>query len=335
VAVAAFDGALALAARAITRAVVARALEPSGELRAGNAILNVAFTVGAAVGPGIAGLIVAGFGVQTALLLDAISFYLIACILLSTRSMPELEPEAGRFRERLRAGLDYIRQIPALRQLLVAQSGALVFFAAVLPIEVIYVKDVLGAGDSGYGLLLASWGAGMVLGSIVFASVRRRPLPRLLFFSTLTVAAGYLGLAAAPSLALACAASVLGGTGNGVQWVSAVSAVQELSRQSMQARVVSVLESLAAAMPGVGFVLGGLVASVAEPRATFLVAGVGIIGIVAIASATLKGQWESVATDAEAPTEVEDPIVLELIPAGRTFDAGAEVPGQSKREVRP
>ena len=73
--VATIDGALALAGRALTRAVVAALLEPAGELRAGNAVLNVAFTGGAALGPGIAGLIVAGFGVQTALLLDAVSFY--------------------------------------------------------------------------------------------------------------------------------------------------------------------------------------------------------------------------------------------------------------------
>ena len=56
-----------------------------------------------------------------------------------------------------------------------------------------------------------------------------RSLPLLLFFSTLAVGAGYLGLAAAPTLAVACAASVLGGAGNGVQWVSAISAVQELT----------------------------------------------------------------------------------------------------------
>ena len=80
-----------------------------------------------------------------------------------------------------------------------------------IPIEVIYAKQTLGASDSGYGLLLASWGVGMVLGSIVFAAVRRAPLPLLLFFSTLAVGAGYLGLAAAPTLALACAASVVGG----------------------------------------------------------------------------------------------------------------------------
>ena len=105
----------------------------------------------------------------------------------------------------------------------------------------------------------------MVLGSIVFAALRRTPLPRLLFFSTLAVGIGYLGLAAAPTLALACAASVVGGTGNGVQWVALISAVQELTAQSMQARVMSVLESIGAAMPGVGFLLGGLIGAALQP----------------------------------------------------------------------
>ena len=52
VALATIDGALALTGRALTRAVVAALLEPAGELRAGNAMLNVAFTGGAALGPG-------------------------------------------------------------------------------------------------------------------------------------------------------------------------------------------------------------------------------------------------------------------------------------------
>ena len=134
-----------------------------------------------------------------------------------------------------------------------------------IPVEVIYAKETLGASDTGYGVMLASWGVGMVLGSLVFAAVRRAPLTSSRSSRTLAVGAGYLGLAAAPNLALACVASVVGGTGNGVQWVSAISAVQELTEAGMQARVMSVLESIGAAMPGVGFALGGLIAAVATP----------------------------------------------------------------------
>ncbi len=309
------DGALALTGRALTRAVVAALLEPAGELRSGNAVLNVAFTGSAALGPGIAGLIVAGFGVQSALLLDAASFYAIAWILLTAGPLPQAEPDPGRVRERVRAGIAYIREKPTLRRLLIAQGAAFVFFAAVIPIEVIYSKQTLGAGDSGYGLLLASWGVGMVLGSVVFAAVRRARLPVLLLFSTLAVGAGYLGLAAAPTLALACAASILGGAGNGVQWVSVISAVQELTAQGMQARVVSVLESIGAAMPGVGYLVGGLIATGASPRATFLFAGIGVIAIVLIAAPIMGTKWPlpEEKTGPEA-LDAEDEIMVELIP---------------------
>ncbi|HEX5712380.1 MAG TPA: MFS transporter [Solirubrobacterales bacterium] len=323
------DGALALAGRSLTRAVVAALLEPAGELRAGNALLNVAFTGGAAVGPALAGLVVAGFGVQTALLLDAASFYIIAWVLLTAGAMPRAEPEEGRMRDRVRAGVAYIREKVVLRRLLAAQGAAFIFFAAVIPVEVVYAKETLGAGDSGYGLLLASWGVGMVLGSVVFAAVRRASLALLLFFSTLAVGAGYLGLAVAPTLALACAASVLGGAGNGVQWVSTISAVQEMTAAGMQARVMSVLESIGAAMPGVGFIIGGVVAASASPRTAFLIAGIGVCGIVVLVTPKLGSNWpERVKSSTPNELDGDRDVVLELIPGSRYVQSV-----QSDREV--
>jgi len=330
VALAAVDGALALAGRALTRAVVATALEPSGELRAGNALLNVAFTGGAAIGPALAGLAVAGLGVQSALLLDAISFYVVAWILFSAGQMPQAEPEPGRMRDRVRAGLAYIRGETILRRVLTAQGAAFVFFAAVLPVEVVYVKETLDSTDTGYGLMLASWGGGMVLGSLIFARIRQASLADLLLVSTLAVGGGYLGLAVAPSLAVACLASLAGGAGNGIQWVAAISAVQELTADSMQARVMSVLESIGAAMPGLGFVLGGVIAAVASPRAAFLVAGAGVIGIVAVMAPLLKGKWPA-ADEVSKPSMLDgrQDVVVELIP-GR----GAQPGNADPEEIR-
>lgn len=326
VVVAAIDGALMLAARSLTRAVAASLLEPAGELRAGNAILNVAFTGGAAVGPALAGLVVAAFGVQTALLLDALSFYAIAWILFTAGTMPRATPEPGQMRERVRAGVAYIREKPTLRRLLSAQGAAFIFFSAVIPVEVVFAKETLGVGDSGYGLMLASWGVGMVLGSLVFAAVRRASLAYLLLFSTLAVGAGYLGMAVSPTLAWACAASALGGTGNGVQWVAAVSAVQELTVPGMQARVMSVLESIGSATPGIGFALGGVVAALVDPRATFLIAGLGVFAIVAVAAPALGRNWSAPVEKSDAaPLDGANQVVLELIPGGGPVTQQLEV----------
>ena len=203
----------------------------------------------------------------------------------------------------------------------------------------IYAKETLGAGDTGYGLLLGSWGAGMVLGSVVFATLRRTPLPLQLFFSTLAIGAGYLGMAGAETLAFACAAAALGGAGNGVQWVAVISSVQELTAQSMQARVIGVLESIGSAMPGAGYVIGGLIATAYTPRATFLVAGAGVLAIVAISAPLLGTRWprkaEIPGADGSPKAVDADPgIMVELIPGGRSSRPQGEGPIQSKPEVR-
>ncbi len=265
VAVAAIDGALALTAKTLTRAVTAAMLEPEGELRGGNAVLNVAFTTASAVGPFAGGALVAAFDVQTALLLDAASFYVIAWIMLTAKPLPQANEEPGRMLEQARAGVEYVRSNRVLRRLIGVQAVALIFFASVVPVEVVYAKESLGVNDTGYGLLLASWGCGMVIGGAVFATLRRAPLRLLILTSTLAIGVGYVGMSAAPTLALACIASAVGGAGNGVQWVAVVSAVQELTAARMQARVMSLLESFGSATPGIGFVLGGVIADRLRP----------------------------------------------------------------------
>jgi len=295
VVVATLDGAVASAARALTRALAARVLAPADQLREGNALLNLAFTAGAAGGPALAGLLVAGAGVQVALLADAASFLAVAALLASTRSLPRAEVDTGTqgWVDRLRRGVRYVTERPSLRRLLVAQAVAFVFFALVVPIEVVFAKETLGAGDAGYGLLLASWGVGMVIGSLLFTALRRASLPALLVGSTLAIGVAYLGTGAAPSLAVACAASVVGGAGNGVQWVALVTAVQELTRPAFQARVLSLLEALASAMPGIGFLAGGAITAALDPRAAYAVAGAGVIVVLVLAVTRLRGlDWQ-------------------------------------------
>jgi MFS family permease len=295
-AIAVVDGALASAARALTRASAASVLAPPGLLREGNAILNVAFTAGAAAGPAIAGVVVASAGPETALFVDSGSFLCVAVLLATAQGLPRAQAQAEGVWERLRAGLAHVGERPALRLLLAAQAAAFVFFALVIPIEVVFAIETLDAGDTGYGALLASWGAGMIAGSFAFAGLRSVSLRALLALSTLAIGVAYLGTAAAPTLIVACATSALGGLGNGVQWVALITAVQELTAPAYQARVVASLEALAGAMPGVGFVLGGLVASAFDPRVAYAVAGAGVIVVlVAGVVALRRAEWRAVA----------------------------------------
>ena len=207
-------------------------LTPHDALRDGNALINVVFAVMSAAGPVLAGFIVHEWGVATALWADAASFAIVALLLIATaRSLPEPERRArdarSRWRARVRDGLDYVRGHPIAGRLIAGEAVAILFFTLIIPIEVVYAKETLNSTSLGFGVLIAAWGVGILLG---LGAVRARPprsLSTLVLVSTAAIGAGYAVMAVSPTLLIACLGSVLGGTGNGVQWVAVMTALQE------------------------------------------------------------------------------------------------------------
>ena len=277
------DGTLAITGRGLTRGAVAAVLQPAGLLKEGNALLNVGFALASVFGAALGGVLVAEAGLATALLADALSFAVIAVLLVTARDLRAERVEATSWRESFTVGLRFARRHAPIRLLLAGQSLALVCFTLIVPIEVIYAKETLGAGSAGFGALLAAWGAGIVLGSLIYLALRERSSLALILVSSAAIGFAYLGMAAAEELWVACALSVLGGTGNGVQWVAVMTGLQEATPTGFQARVTGFMESIGAAVPGLGYVAGGLLAALVSPRAAYAVAGAGVLALVLVA----------------------------------------------------
>jgi MFS family permease len=278
----ALDGALAVAAGALTRGATAALLPSEGMLRRGNAILNMGFSVGGAVGPACAGVLVAALGPSAALVVDAATFFTVAAILASASGLRLETSGEARWFGRLRAGIGEAWSRPGVRRLLIAQALALVFFTAVIPIEVVYAKRTLHAGDSGYGALLGAWGAGMVAGGLAYAAANRIRLLVVLATATALIGIGYGGIAVATTLPVACAFSAIGGIGNGAQWIGVVTATQQSISATAQSSVMSLLGALNQVMPGIGFLLGGILATVGSPRTTYGAAAIGVFVALAL-----------------------------------------------------
>ncbi len=303
--VVALDGTAALAASALLRSEAARAARedpfPHGRRGQGagpadpgagpdavpteadrdlaevriNARINIAFSITFVVGPAIGGLLVGTAGASVALLIDAASFVIAAVLLLDLHPHVETSPAENSIRARLRAGWSYINEVTALRALLLAQAIALIFFESAAPIEVAYAKSTLHAGDRGYGLLMAFWGVGVVVGSLLFSRAVSRSLRVMISAGTFAVGAAYVGFALAPTLAIACGVAVVGGVGNGVQWAPLVSAIQRLTRAQFRGRVMGALEAVGALTPAIGLTIGGVLVAVGSPRWAFLAVGIG------------------------------------------------------------
>jgi MFS family permease len=334
------DGTAALAANALLRAEVARvgrdqvAGQPEGAIgsdesleteqqeaeRKANAALNVAFSVAFVAGPVIGGAVVATAGAPAALFIDVGSFLICGALLLDLH--PHVEEAAGdSVGARLRAAWTHINESPSLRGLLLAEAVALVFIQAAGPIEVAFAKATLHAGDRGYGLLVTAWGAGAVLASVVFARSVRRPLGVMLSAGIFALGAAFVGFALAPSLAVACVASFVGGVGNGLEWPSLISLVQRLTPQRLHGRLMGAVESLAALCLAIGLPLGGVLVAISSTRIAFLIVGSAAAATTAaFVRLTLRG-LEPVAEgglDAGAaqsqPAHVGGPLAHEPVP---------------------
>jgi MFS family permease len=340
---AALDGAAALAASALLRAETARAAREQAKLdwdaaqdgdqeafeeaaeRQANATLNIAFSATFMLGPAIAGVVVAASGAPAALFIDAASFLICGAMLLDLYPHAE-EAEETTVWARLRAAWQYVNSVPLLRALLLAEAVALVFFDAAGPIEIAYAKTSLHAGARGYGVLLGTWGVGVVFGSFIFARSPKRALAAMLTAGTLAMGLAYIGFSAAPTLQVACVAAVIGGVGNGVEWASVISLVQRLTPPALHGRLMSAVESIGALSLAVGLSLGGALVAVSSPRTAFLTVGIGAAALtIPFLRLYLRGidhetageaRTEHVEDSPEHPDEVAGNGLVASLPAG-------------------
>ena len=67
-----------------------------------------------------------------------------------------------------------------------------------------------------------------------------------------------------------------------------MTSVQEATPAGLQARISGLLESVASAMTGVGFVAGGVIVALTAPETAFLAAGTGVLVLVAVGALVLR-----------------------------------------------
>jgi len=274
-------GALALIALALAAGVGSALFRPAtcallpavvGDERLGtaNGLFGAVRETGQLLGPAVAAGVLALAGPATILAFNAVTF--AGSALLLSRLRGHVRPVAAEAQEELEGSVRSVLREPVVRSLILTSGAVMLVAGATNVAELVIARTALHAGSSGFALLVAAFGCGMLAGSMLGGrgdgSVTRRHLLAIALLGF-----GLLGTGAAPVLPLAMLAFALAGLGNGMFLVTIRVLMQRRVPEHLHGRAFGLQDAVDSWGFGAAILAGGALAASVGGRATFLLAG--------------------------------------------------------------
>ena len=237
-------------------------LVPREQLRSAASLGGVAVDAARAIGPPVAGLLVAAAGAEAVFAINAVSFIAVIVALLAwkrTPSAPVTEREP--FRQSVLAGVRYISQSPNMRRIL-ARAALFAFPASALwALLPVVASQQFHLRAIGYGAVLGTVGVGAVIGAIVMTRLSAAlSANALLALAAMVAAAGLLAAAYLP-LGVAVVLLLLAG----VAWIATLTTLTVAAHtalpESLRARGLAMYLVILIGSQALGSLVWGVVAS--------------------------------------------------------------------------
>lgn len=260
---------------------------PNEQLQAGNALNSSSIQLAIFVGSALGGVVVSRLQPAVALTVDALTFVISAFTLASMRlrpASPNVEPqfitpdEAQTENGIFAPDITFWQLLRTWRlfqvAFLIVIFGNLTFsgmFEVALPV---LARGQFAAGASGYGLLVAAFGAGSLLGGLaagMLGGIRRRG--RLMVALIIALACWYtfvpyVGGIIGAALLIGCA-----GLTNGILTVLAFTILQQQSPRRLLGRVMAVLMVASLGLYPFSVALAGFISTYFGPTILFPLSG--------------------------------------------------------------
>ena len=243
------------------------------------------------IGPALAGVIIAAWGVGACFAINTISFLAVLTSLLLMREA-ELVPvervgEPPKVFRGIREGLGYVRRSPQMRLVLavVTVVSTVGFnFHVILPL---LASETLESGPEVFGILSACFGAGALLGALLSAAIGRASW-KVLVLGTGGFSVALLGLALVDSILPAAALLFVTGACFTL-WTSNANSILQLGAPDhLRGRIVSLYLWAFAGLAPIGGLLAGWLTDVGGTPLAFGVAGVTGLLMTAAAAGELR-----------------------------------------------
>ncbi|MCU7730957.1 MFS transporter [Actinoplanes sp. KI2] len=251
-------------------------LVPRSQLANSSALGAVGLNLARAVGPAVAGVLIAQSGVGVVFGLNTLAFVLFAVVLWRWRPPAADYADAPeRFAAAVRAGERYVRHSPVVRRILLRAGLFLVPGSALWALLPLVAGHRLGLGPGGYGLLLAAVGVGAVAGALLLPRLRASwSVNRLLMIACVVFTLIFAVLALVRSEVAAVVALVPAG----VAWILIFSnvnaALQLFLPYWVRARGLAIYQMVCAGAQAAGALAWGALSDAVGLEVTYLAAAV-------------------------------------------------------------
>lgn len=220
---------------------------------------SVQFTAARAVGPALGGAVLSHFGPGVAFMANALSFVFVMAALVVVRPRPTaMATGGGSMLRQFAEGVAYLR-----RQASMWQPVVTIFVVSLLPSALVqlapaFAEEQFRASQAGYGLLVAAYGAGSVVGSIGIAAHADRGRRSTAALAGLTGSiVGVVLLAATETFAVGLVGLAVMGGSYVMITISLNTSLQVRVAEEYRGRVVSLyLMAMLTALPVGALILG-------------------------------------------------------------------------------
>ena len=271
------------------RSSLAPTLVERRRIPAAAALNQMNFRVSSIVGPALAGVLIASFGLAAAYWLDAATFAVaIAAIAIMRTPRFVAEGERAHPLRSLIEGWSFLFSRPLLLATMAVDFFAM-FFGVARAVMPYYADRVFHVGPEGLGLLYAAPGVGATLVALTsgwMSTVERKGLGLLVSVAVFGLAMATFGLVPASAFALACALLAIGEGADTVSTVFRWTILQLETPDELRGRLSSINFLFVAGGPQLGQVESGLVADVFSPEVSVVTGGLACLAV-AVAAGTL------------------------------------------------
>ena len=268
-------GAMAMPALNVT----APELVPRNLLPQAVALGSLSINISRAIGPAIAGLLLAQFGAWAVYALNAVSFVGMVVMLWYWKYQPDQHSlPSERFFQALRAGLRYARMASPFRAVLIHTTVFMIFTTSVWALLPLIARHQLAGGPATYGFLLTFVGIGAVSIIVILPRLHLHlSRDRLVFIGSIVFALTTIALATIQKEAVLYGIMVI----CGAAWVSVLSSLQVAVQISVpswvRGRALALYIMVFAAGMTLGSVIWGWVAAQASTPAALLISAAAMI----------------------------------------------------------